>query len=237
MARKSSVPFALTAYVASAVMFVGCAHSKSDGLPEPSGLVLQGETALSERRYEEASALFAAAVTDRETAFLGWIGLARVAAVRREARALEGATTQAMATDPLTPASRDLIGRTMLEAARAFTPPDRRYLTVAFGYFRRAAESDPDLPHLRYHAGLAADLLGNTEFAAEAFEAAHAVEPDARDPLRALLNLRRKQGDRESMRRLLDGLAARRQGLLPPEYADDRRFADGGTTSAPATSR
>jgi tetratricopeptide (TPR) repeat protein len=211
------------------VFLIACAGG-GGGLPEASGLVLQGEAALEARRFDEAAELFATAAAEPGGAFLGRVGLARTAVARRDARALDGAITQAMAADPGTPASRDLLGRTLLAAARSFAPPDRRYLTVALAYFRRAAEDDPELPHLRFHAGLAAYELGDLDFAGEAWEAAHALDPEAADPLRALLDLRRRQGDRASLRRLLDGEARRRGGVLPPSFDAYRRAAEEPTS-------
>jgi tetratricopeptide (TPR) repeat protein len=205
--------------------------SDSRGLPEPGAFVRRGEEALNAGRLDEARQIFLEAAADEPRAFLAWIGLARTADRRGDRAELDQAMTEAMARDPKTPASADLLGRTFLGAARGRRPHDKRYARLALGYFRRAAEASPDLPALRYHTGLAAWSAGELALAVAALEAAHQVEPDAYMPLRALLDLHRETGDPESVRRLLQEFDARGKPL-PAAFDADREWAGAATSRA-----
>lgn len=218
--------------VAVGLAAAACVSRGPEGLPEADGLVRRGDEALNAGRLDEARALFLQATVDAPRAFLAWVGLSRTAAARGDGAELDRALAEAMARDPGSPQSADLLGRTLLGAARASRRPDARYGRIALGYFRRASEKRPDLPALRYHTGLAAWTAGDLDLAVAALDAAHREEPTAATPLRALLDLHRERGDRAAVRRLLDGVAARTGGALLPSFDEDARFAAGADAGA-----
>jgi hypothetical protein len=188
MKPRSIVVTALVAFV-----FSGCAGKRTPEVPMPSERLIAADAALKERRFREANALFESATREPNEAFYGWVGLGLAADAEGRRDAFDAAASAAMALDPGAPETRDLLGRMLLKGAVRRSPPDRRLAATAFSYFRRAAQDEPDLPNLRYHAGVAASILGDENFAEAAFEAAVLAEPESEPPRRALAVLRARR--------------------------------------------
>ena len=98
----------------------GCASGPPRGLPRPSALQLRGADLLETGHPDEAREIFLRSFRNRDgSPFLSAVGLARCSLAKEDWSGFQRSIQVAMSTTPQTPEADDLLGRTLLEAARA----------------------------------------------------------------------------------------------------------------------
>jgi tetratricopeptide (TPR) repeat protein len=120
-----------------------------------------------------------------------------------------------MSTTPQTPEADDLLGRTLLEAARARPEADGgQHAALAATFFMRARALGPDIPALAYHVGLCKMAQGLPRQAVRFLEQSLREEPELDAALPALVRALRHLKAKKAVLQLLEPME--KDGTLPP---------------------
>lgn len=214
------------------LFLAACSSSPSRGLPEPNELQVKGQEMLQGGDPAAARELFKQAARQGGDPFLANVGLARCSIAQGSWALMRLELNAAMATAPRTPEAYDLLGRTLLEAAKSREGSLRRqYAALAGHFFSQARIRAPELPGLTYHAGLTQYLAGRVRRAVAFYERALNEEPVPEALLPALAGAYRQLGYKKRMVALLEPLEE--QALLTPSLAEHLAWArEGGQEPA-----
>ena len=213
-----------------------CRSGPERGLPPPSALQARGAAMIEEGRPREALEVFRQAFsTSQGSRFVSAIGLARAHVALQDWRGFESSLQIAMGYSPGSPEADDLLGRTLLEAARRRKGGiAKRNAALAASFFTRARGSAPDLPALSYHMGLAMVLQGRLRDSVRYLEASLREDPELQEALDALVDVLRRLNARKAMVALL--APREKAGRLEPRFADDLLWARGAVVTPTAPS-
>ena len=221
--------------VASSILvaLAACSSGPPRGLPDPSALQARGEALISEGHAREALELFRQAFsTSQGSRFISAIGLARASIALGDWKGYESSLQIAMTFSPGSPEADDLLGRTMLEAARRLKDDlARQNAALAASFFTRARSRAPDIPGLSYHMGLAMVLQGRYRESVRYLEASLRENPGLTAAMDVLVDVLRRMDARRAMLALL--APREKAGSLAPRFVDDLLWARGGTAPAP----